>query len=68
MGHVQPKKKQKQPTPDPLIQWRYDELRDLGLSPDEAIGLMEIQDVVHAATKLAERGCPPHLIASLLEE
>jgi hypothetical protein len=68
MGHVQPKKKQKAEKPDPLIIWRYDELRALGLSPDEAMPLLMTADIVHSARTLAERGCPPHLIAHLLEE
>jgi len=51
---------------DRLVHWRFEALVALGLAPDEAICLIEIPDVVHAARNLAESGCPPKLIASLL--
>lgn len=51
---------------DRLARWRFDALVDLGLAPDEAIALIEIPDIVHAARKLVDQGCPPQLVASLL--
>lgn len=68
MGHLQPRQAEKQAEPDDIFKWRLEELLTLGLSPDEAMPLIEIPDIVNAARKLSERGCPPHLIASLLED
>ena len=51
---------------DRLVRWRFEELVKLDLAPDEAIALIEIPDIVHSARNLAESGCPPKLIASLL--
>lgn len=48
--------------------WRYEELRMLGVSPDDAISLMEKNDVVAAATKLSEAGCPIEIIVDLLKD
>lgn len=48
------------------MKWRFEALLELGLAPDEAISLVEKPDVVHQARELAERGCPPPLIVSLL--
>lgn len=66
-------KKKKAPEPEPLDEftrvttWRFDRLRDLGLTPDQAIALIEIPDVVHKAKKLADAGMPPAMIAHFLE-
>lgn len=51
-----------------LTNWRFEALLDLGLAPDQAIALIEIPDIVHSARKLADQGCPPKIIASLLGE
>lgn len=51
-----------------LKNWRYVQLRNLGLAPDEAMSLVSTVDVVNAATKLAKQGCPPKLIVSLLKD
>lgn len=50
-----------------VTKWRFDALIDMGLTPDQAIGLIEQADVVHAAQKLIDAGCPPNLIVQLLE-
>lgn len=68
MGQVKAKKTEKEPRPDPLLRWRFEKLLALGFAPDEAMPLVETPDIVNAASKLVERGCPPHLAASLLEE
>jgi len=49
-----------------LMRWRFQALLKLGLAPDQAMALVEIPDVEHAAKKLADKGCPPEIIASLL--
>jgi hypothetical protein len=63
-----PVKTKAEPESVRLANWRFEALVNLGLAPDQAISLMNIQDVVHAAHKLADQGCPAHLIVSLLEE
>lgn len=50
-----------------VTRWRFEALLELGLDPIQAVALIETPDVVHAAEKLAEKGCPPALIAILLE-
>lgn len=50
-----------------VTKWRFDALIDLGLTPDQAIGLIETPDVVHEAKKLVDAGCPAALIVLLLE-
>lgn len=65
------KPKQKKPKEefdefDRIIRWRFKELRALGLAPDQAISLIEIPDIGHRAQSLADKGCPPALIAQLL--
>lgn len=50
-----------------VTRWRFDQLRRIGLAPDQAIALIEKPDIVHAAQRLADLGCPPGIIASLLE-
>ena len=50
-----------------LMRWRFQALLKIGLAPDQAMALIEIPDVVHDAQALADRGCPPGIIASLLE-
>lgn len=49
-----------------LTRYRFDALRELGLTAEQAIALVETADVVHDAQALADRGCPPAIIASLL--
>jgi hypothetical protein len=49
-----------------VTRWRYDALIKMGLKPDQAIALIELPDVAHAAKALADRGCPPDLIVALL--
>lgn len=51
-----------------VTRWRFDKLLALGLAPDQAISLIEVPDIVHAAQKLADQGCPPKIIATLLGE
>lgn len=50
-----------------VTRWRFQQLVALGLSPDQAVGLIEKPDVAHKAQRLAEAGCPPAIIVSLLE-
>lgn len=50
-----------------VTKWRFDALLELGLTPDQAIGLIETADVVHEAKKLLDAGCPPALVVLLLE-
>lgn len=66
------KKKDPKPKEGPdeferVTKWRFEALLEIGLTPDQAIGLIETPDVVHAAQKLADAGCPPNLIVLLLE-
>lgn len=49
-----------------LERWRFDELIALDLAPDEALALIEIPDVVSAAKKLVQQGCPPELVYAIL--
>lgn len=51
---------------DRVIRWRFNTLLNLGLTPDQAIALIETPDVGHAAQNLAELGCPPDLIVRIL--
>ena len=51
-----------------LTLWRFEALMELGLDPEQAISLVEIPDIVHAAKELVERGCPLEMISSLLED
>ena len=46
---------------------RYLRLLALRIDPDDAIRLIEIPDVAHAAEALYARGCPPKLIVELLK-
>lgn len=70
MTHVAPetpKKKPKKATEfERVTNYRFEALVLMGLAPDQAISLVEIADVVHSAQKLADQGCPPHIIARLL--
>jgi len=50
-----------------LTRWRFQALLRIGLAPDQAVTLIETADVVHAAQDLADRGCPPAIIASILQ-
>lgn len=50
-----------------VIRWRYHALINLGLTPDQALALIETPDIGHAAHKLAELGCPPDLIVRILD-
>lgn len=45
---------------------RYLRLLALHIEPDDAIRLIEIPDVAHAAEALYARGCPPGIIVELL--
>jgi hypothetical protein len=49
-----------------ITRWRFKALLEIGLAPDQAMSLIETPDVAHAAQKLADAGCPPGIIASLL--
>lgn len=64
------KKTEKQEQPEDeferVIRWRYQALLNLGLTPDQALALIETPDIGHAAKKLAELGCPPDLIVRIL--
>lgn len=50
-----------------VTRWRFQQLIALGLSPDQAVGLIEKPDVAHRAQRLAELGCPPNLITQILQ-
>ena len=69
-----PVKKKPKPKSNPpldeferVTKWRFDALIDLGLAPDQAIGLIETPDVVHVAKKFVDVGCPSALVVLLLE-
>ena len=49
-----------------VTRWRFQALVALGLAPDQAMSLIETPDIAHAAKALADAGCPPAIIASLL--
>lgn len=51
-----------------LANFRFEALIELGLSPDDAMGLMYTLDIVHTARKLVDQGCPPGLVSALLED
>lgn len=61
------KPKQKLDEFERVTKWRFEALLALDLTPDQAIGLIEIPDVVHAAKKLVDAGCPAALVVLLLE-
>lgn len=50
-----------------VTRWRFDALIELGLEPEQAVALIEMPDIAHTARGLAEKGCPPELIAALLK-
>lgn len=49
-----------------LLDWRYLELRKLGLSTMAAEDLCELPDVAHQAQTLIAAGCPPRLAYRIL--
>lgn len=63
-----PVKTKKYSEAERLENWRFAALVKLGLAPDHALCLMHIPDIVHAARKLMDNGCPPDIIAALLED
>lgn len=61
-----PKQEEPEDEFDRVIRWRFEALRNLGLTPDQALALIETPDIGHAAKNLAELGCPPDLIVRIL--
>lgn len=49
-----------------LVRWRFQALIQIGLAPDQAMSLIETPDIVHSAQNLADKGCPPEMIAAIL--
>lgn len=46
--------------------WRYAQLRKLGVGHDDAWELRERRDVAHELERLLERGCSPQIAVKIL--
>lgn len=51
-----------------IVKWRFDLLCGLGLTPEQAMSLIQKPDIVHSVQELLEKGCPLPIVLSLLED
>lgn len=58
---------QTDPDAERVRRWRYEQLRELDISPADAVRLMDRTDIRDQATKLVVRGCPVDLVARILD-